>query len=328
MNNSEPFVSVVTPVYNGEKYLPECIESVLAQKYTNLEYIILDNCSTDGTNEIAQRYAKKDRRIAVYRNEKVVDVITNHNNAYQKIALNSKYCKLLQADDWLFPGCLKSMVRLAQKHPTVGVVGAYSLSGKRIRNDGLSYSDVVISGRNVAKQSLLGNYYLFWSPSSLLIRSDLIRNHTPFYNPKWLHADVDTMYILLQKCDFGFVHQVLTFIRDHGESLTSKITKPMNRMILSNLHLFLKHGPTCLSESEYRDQLKKKMNSYYSFLAANALEMRDSDFWKYHKNFLEKIDFSFDRRLLVKAIMGRLAYKPKQSITKITRALYKKVKND
>src|SRR5690242_20501129 len=55
----KPFVSVLTPVYNGEAYLAECIESVLAQTYPNFEYIIVNNCSKDRTLEIAQSYAKK-----------------------------------------------------------------------------------------------------------------------------------------------------------------------------------------------------------------------------------------------------------------------------
>jgi glycosyltransferase involved in cell wall biosynthesis len=297
----------------------------LNQSYTEWEYIIVDNCSTDGTHAIAKRYAEKDKRIILFRNEKLVDAIANHNIAYQKIAANSKYCKLLQADDWLYSECLKSMVQLSEKNPTVGVVGAYSLAGKRLRNDGLSYSESVIKGHTIARHTLLDDYYLFWSPSSLMIRSDLIRKQKPFYNPNWLHADVDTMYILLKTCDFGFVHQVLSYIREHEESLTSKLTKTMNRLILSNLHLFLLHGPDFLAQSEFEEQLERKEKAYYSFLSNNALNLRDNDFWKYHIDWLAKIGWPFERKKLIKAILGRLAYKPKQSVTTLSHAIYKKM---
>ena len=60
---SQPLVSIVTPVYNEAEYLAECIESVLAQSYQNWEYTIVDNCSKDGSAEIARHYAGKDRRI-------------------------------------------------------------------------------------------------------------------------------------------------------------------------------------------------------------------------------------------------------------------------
>ena len=57
---NQPLVSVITPVYNGEEYLADCVESVLAQSYEKWEYVIVNNCSTDRTLEIAQEYEKKD----------------------------------------------------------------------------------------------------------------------------------------------------------------------------------------------------------------------------------------------------------------------------
>ena len=64
-----PFITIFTPNYNKSKFLPETIESVLSQTYTNFEYIIVDDCSTDNSWEIIQSYAAKDNRIKSYRNE-------------------------------------------------------------------------------------------------------------------------------------------------------------------------------------------------------------------------------------------------------------------
>ena len=72
---SQPLVSVVTPVYNMGPFLPECIESVLRQTYRNFEYIIVNNCSTDNTLEVALAYAKKDNRIKVHDEKEFVGVI-------------------------------------------------------------------------------------------------------------------------------------------------------------------------------------------------------------------------------------------------------------
>src|SRR5262245_33242968 len=101
--NRQPLVSVVTPVFNGALYLRECIESVLAQTYANWEYIIVNNCSTDDTVAIVEEYAKRDNRISVHNNPLFLDVIANYNRALQLISCNSAYCKVLAADDWLFP---------------------------------------------------------------------------------------------------------------------------------------------------------------------------------------------------------------------------------
>jgi glycosyltransferase involved in cell wall biosynthesis len=67
-SREEPLVSVVTPVYNGEEFLAECIESVLAQTYSNIEYTIVNNCSTDRSLDIALSYAAQDGLI-VHRNK-------------------------------------------------------------------------------------------------------------------------------------------------------------------------------------------------------------------------------------------------------------------
>ena len=131
--NSSPLVSVVTPVFNGAKYLRSCIESVLAQSYDNWDYTIVDNCSTDGSLAIAHEYAETYPQINVRSNEQFVGVIENHNRAFRSISPKAKYCKLVSADDWIYPECISKLVDLAERHPSVGVVGSYSANADGIR---------------------------------------------------------------------------------------------------------------------------------------------------------------------------------------------------
>src|SRR5260221_8926960 len=128
---SQPLVSIVTPVYNGEQYLVECIESVIRQTYGNWEYLIVNNCSTDSTAEIASRYAERDDRIHVFNYNEFVNVIESSNRALRLVSQSSKYCKIVCADDVLYPECITQMVNLAEEYPSVGIVGAYTL-----RDDG------------------------------------------------------------------------------------------------------------------------------------------------------------------------------------------------
>src|SRR6476660_9156223 len=125
--DTQPLVSVLTPVYNGEQYLAECIDSVLAQTYQNWEYCIVNNCSTDRTLDIAQKYADKDKRIRIHNNTTFVGCDANGNIAFRQISPNSKYCKVVHADDWLFSDCIMQMVELAEANPNVAIVGAYAL---------------------------------------------------------------------------------------------------------------------------------------------------------------------------------------------------------
>jgi hypothetical protein len=137
--DKQPLVSVMTPVYNGEDFLAECIESVLNQTYQNFEYIIVNNCSKDRSLQIAQEYAKKDARIKIHDNEKFVGVIDNHNTAFNLMSPNAKYCKMVSADDYIFPDCIAKMVELAEANPSIGFVGTYQLSGDIVRWQGFMY---------------------------------------------------------------------------------------------------------------------------------------------------------------------------------------------
>jgi len=97
---SSPFVSVVTPFYNTREYLTECIESVLRQTWVNWEYVLVDNCSTDGSSAIAESYASRfPGKIRVIRTSSFLSQVQNYNFALSCISRQSKYCKMVQADD-------------------------------------------------------------------------------------------------------------------------------------------------------------------------------------------------------------------------------------
>jgi glycosyltransferase involved in cell wall biosynthesis len=204
MSNSEPLVSIITPVYNGEKYLAECIESVLNQSYKNWDYCIVNNCSTDKTREIAEEYARKDPRIRVHNNSAFLNIYDNLNHAMRQLAPGSKYCKVVHADDLLFPECVEKMVQLAERHPEIGIVGAYGLRGKEVVWDRLiPLGSPVIPGRNVCRSILLGEPYVFGSPTSTLIRADLVRKKADFYNVINPNPDAEVCFELLKESDFG-----------------------------------------------------------------------------------------------------------------------------
>ena len=78
----EELISIVLPVYNGEKYLRESIDSVLNQTYRNWELIIVDDCSTDSSAKIAKEYTNKDKRIYYYRNENNLRLPRNLNKGF------------------------------------------------------------------------------------------------------------------------------------------------------------------------------------------------------------------------------------------------------
>ncbi len=319
---SEPLVSIVTPVYNEAEYLGECIESILAQTYRNWDYTIVDNCSTDGAVEVARRYAAVDRRIRIHQNTQFLSVIPNHNVALRQISPESKYCKMVFGDDWIFPNCLEQMVAVAEAHPSVGIVGAYTLEGERVTCTGLPWPSAVVCGREIGRRHLLEGLYVFGSANAVLYRSNLARDHDPFYREDNIHADTEVCFELLKKCDFGFVHQLLTFTRVRAGSLNTA-SQELHTYFASMLQLLVKHASDYLTPEECETCLARHLSEYYRFLGKSLILGRKKQFWDYHKRELTKSDVGFNRTRLAKgtlAVLCDAALNPKQTVEKLLRA--------
>jgi glycosyltransferase involved in cell wall biosynthesis len=324
--DAEPLVSVLTPVYNGAEFLAECIESVQRQTYQNWEYIILNNASTDRTLEIAQAYAQSDRRVRVHTNAILLDIIANHNTAFGLASPASKYCKIVSADDWLFPECLTRMVEVAEAHPSVGLVGSLQMSGGGsdrnnwcVKWDNVVYPSTVISGHEICRSHLLGDRYIFGTPTSLLYRSNLVRREPRFYPNSTAEADTSACYNTLRDTDFGFVHEVLSYERDQHVRTTTR-SRSMNAYVLSRLSDLLTYGEIYLSADQREQRLMEIWNEYYVFLALSAFERRGADFWAFHKRRLSEMGYQLDRLRLGKIIskmLIRLALNPEFALRRI-----------
>jgi glycosyltransferase involved in cell wall biosynthesis len=318
---SQPLVSVVTPAYNEEEYLAECIESVLAQGYQNWEYTIVNNCSTDRTLEIAMKYAACDHRIRVQNNERFLPMLANHNVAVRQISPTSKYCKVLLADDWMYPDCLEKMVRVAEAHPSAGVVSAYERAGEQIRLTGLAQDVTLVAGREACRQFLLGKLLLFGSQTSVFYRADSVRGRDPFYVETDNYADFEVCFAILRTSDLGFVHQVLTFSRPRGTSMGA-ISADIGTHFRSVLGLLFHYGRECLSGDEFAGCLADKLSQYYSFLGRRLWVERDRRFWSFHKATLAEAGLGLSKTRLVRAAVAQLctaALDPKRTMQRLRR---------
>ena len=324
-NPDQPLVSIVTPVYNGARYLRECIESVLRQTYNNWEYVLVNNCSTDDTLAIAQEYSRKDQRIRIHNNTEFLKVMPNWNHALRQISPESKYCKIIHADDRLFPDCVARMVEVAENNPTVVIVGSYRLFGTKVNPPGFSCASTVIPGREVCRATLAKEYYVFGSPSTTLIRSDVIRKRNVFYNEEHLHADVEACFEVLQEGDFGFVHQILSHSRVHDARLTATVAqKYQTGLVETLLGLLKKYGPTYCSEKELELYWRKALALYYRVLARSVFKRKPKDFWQYHRQALQKIGLRLSIARLVGALLligADLVLNPKSTVEKVARRI-------
>ena len=134
--NKTPLISLIMSVYNGEDYLEQAIDSVVNQTFKDWELIVINDCSTDGTCQILNKYALADSRVKVYTNEVNLRLPSSLNKALE--LANGKYIGRMDADDICLPERLEKQYDFMEKNPDVDLSscrfltlknGAYSSGG-------------------------------------------------------------------------------------------------------------------------------------------------------------------------------------------------------
>lgn len=289
--HTAPFVSIVLPIYNGASFLSECIKSALSQSYENFEIVALDNASTDETREILNEFASKDRRIRILANSETLPVIQNWNRAISAAATESRYIKILHADDTLYPNCLEKMLGVANRNPAVGVVGSVRHRGSSLECLGLPTTQEAFDGRLVARAFLRQEKFVL-APSSSLFRADLVRERRPFYPEDLLHADIAACLAILFGSDFGFVHEVLTFSRIHSHSITAKIAEERQTLAREWLTLLRQFGPRFMPTQEVDQLTHRHLLRCHRMLVRAFVTGRGRSFLEFHLDGMRTAGFS------------------------------------
>ena len=304
----QPFVSVVTPFYNTADYLRECIESVLVQTYSNFEYLLVDNQSTDASAAIAAEYAAKDKRIRVIRNPEFVGQVANYNGALRHVSAGARYVKMVQADDCIFPECLERMVAVGESNPTAAIITSYYLTGSHICGSGVDWPTQCIPGRKANRLHLLEGKFLFGTPTTLLFRGDLVASRQPFYSESSLHEDTELCHEVMTTADLGFVHQVLSFNRVGNSGILTAIDT-FNWQLLDFYTTLVRCGPLSLSSEELDERVGQIRAEYLWMLGESILFGREPEFWNHHRNGLATIGEQLPSRLALVPHVARAALK-------------------
>ncbi len=216
---------------------------------------------------------------------------------------------MVSADDWLLPECLDRMVRLAEKNPSVGIVGAYQLSGGEgiwyVRNSGLPYSQTVVSGRDVCRAHMLGMLKVLGNPTSVMYRADLVRSTDRFFPNPTAEADTSACLEHLRFSDFGFVHQVLSHERIHNVRATTASLET-NAYVSAAISDCQVYGECYLAKQEREARIDELLDQYYTYLAASAFKLKGRKFWNYHVRRLHELGFRLDKRKLSAGVASKL----------------------
>lgn len=225
-----PKVSIVFTSYNHKKYLKQAVDSLLAQTFKEFELIIIDDCSTDGSQEILKSYT--DPRIRLYLNEENSGsyvISTNYGASFA----NAPYIVFAQCDDWAEPNQIEILLN-AIETKQVGVAFSCSNlvdeSGKKLKEDFDVREDLFKRSHSVDSVILKDNAFIFLMNSCIIpnlsaaiIRRDLFENLKGFSNKYTVLADWDFWLRASSVTDFYYVREPLNNFRQHSTTIRSSI---------------------------------------------------------------------------------------------------------
>jgi len=204
------YVSVIMPVYNGEKYIAEAIESILNQTFKDFELLIINDCSTDETVSIINRY--KDKRIRLIHNDTNIGLARVRNVGIQKA--KGKYIAWLDSDDISLNTRLEKQVSLLEKNPSIGMCGTWV---KTIGNAEHIWQYPTDS--DIIKSTML--FHNCFATSSVMLRKELLDKHEYLFDLDYPPAeDYDLWEKISHDYDVANIPEILTYYRLHSSQTT------------------------------------------------------------------------------------------------------------
>lgn len=182
MSNGTPFLSIVVPAYNVEEYLPQCVDSILRQTFTDFELLLVDDGSKDSTGKLCDEYAGKDRRIRVIHKENAG--LVSARKAGLSKALGT-YVAYVDGDDWIAECMMEKLCGQASDTGADIVISDFVAAGKTEEPlsqnmDGGFYDKEALKKKVYPEMLSRGEYFSFgFQPSlcSRLFRRELLRKH-------------------------------------------------------------------------------------------------------------------------------------------------------
>jgi glycosyltransferase involved in cell wall biosynthesis len=281
-----PLVAILTPVYNGEKYLHEAMQCVQESDYPNLVHVILDNASTDGTAGIIESFGGHRVPLLVRRNPKTIPMVANFNAMALLAPEEAKYVRVLCADDLMAPTAISKMAAVAESDERVGAVGCLC------RNIGL-LGEELPSNKQVFDGKLLVRAYLrretsVFSGTHFLYRREAF-GRPPYDDRMGASIDADCAARIALKGHVGFVHEILAEFRHHPESHSATVAGRNGAHLFEWLLLLDRYGPQVMTAAEYAGCRMLYRHYYLRRALLNAAKQRDMHFLRLQRSRLAAI---------------------------------------
>ena len=172
----EKLISIIVPVYNVEKYLKRCVDSILAQTYKNLEVVLVNDGSTDNSGVICDEYAKEDTRIKVVHKEN--GGVSTARNVGLEVA-TGECIGFIDSDDYIEPTMFETLLSKLEKENADMVICGF----RQVQVNGVAKINKVDHNIDWSKENIIKNYFtqgiikeLMYAPVNKLYKKSLIRN--------------------------------------------------------------------------------------------------------------------------------------------------------
>ena len=234
MIDNKPLVSVIIPAYNVAMYIEEAVNSIFNQTYRNLEIIVIDDGSSDGTHDILLKLAKVDNRLIVKRNSENMKIVGTLNKGIK--LSRGKYIARMDGDDYKYPDAIEAQVAYMEKNPkTVIVGGAIDICDQHMTIS--NRRQYPITDEDIRKK--IFRYNPFAHPA-ILIRKTALEHE--LYELNWAE-DYDIYFRLGRIGKFANLEQSLLKLRTHKQSVSqSKLEYQENLTLFIRLKAVFEYG--------------------------------------------------------------------------------------
>jgi glycosyltransferase involved in cell wall biosynthesis len=272
-----PRISVCIPVRNGGAFLPLAVDSALSQSFADMELIIVDNCSTDGTAQWLERRSAEVGKIRFFKNAADIGLARNFNACLSYAT--GAYVKFLCADDLLLPGSLQRMADAldADASATLAVGGRRLIDdrGTAIAVQRYARQNLDIPGEQAINRCLFGKNYI-GEPSAVMFRRSAA---TRGFSEAFPHLiDLEMWFHLLEQGRLISVADEVCAIRRHAAQMTHQNTRS-GALLDDNVRLFEQYGRKSYIRSSRAKSLSRKARvAYRVWLCRDGIgvEKRDS----------------------------------------------------
>lgn len=290
-------VSIIVPVYKVEQYLNDCVDSIFAQSYSNLEIILVDDGSPDRCPLLCDDFAEKDSRVKVI--HKKNGGLSSARNAGLDVA-NGTYICFVDSDDFIVPTMVQNLYETIIKNENCGIVSGQIVGYKdgqmvSYRPEWFHRKCFKLSAHNFAEQVLLEKEsFTVWNK---IYKADLLAKirFREGYNNEDTFFMYDLSKILVEKSmDMMIIPDVVYYYRKRADSICNTQSKPLDVDVIRNVEVMI---------SENSDaQLNSKLKKYYIYrlilFCKRSLE-NELYYTRYFHKYSEKLKmFSLSECLL------------------------------